>query len=102
MENIFSITPEQRQTIVAKLMQEGFKIGKLGHVDVSKVEEGHPRPGQKYGLHMHPLPVGFVGSNYAFLVNTDEPFLEIYHGRIKNVYESAGATPDHTRRPDFD
>ena len=81
------LTRRQRADLVTRLNREGFRVTSQGHVEVVEVKNGHP--------HYHgasprpcPLPVGFLHSSRAELVNTDETFPEDYHAKLRDIYRS--------------
>jgi len=87
MDNIETVrenlNEKQKKLLVSKLIESDFTISSTGHVSVKKPQKDHPQWGSG-----HYLPVGFIGKDYADLVNLDEKFPEDYHAQLRDIYRS--------------
>jgi len=81
---------EQRKTLINKLESSGFKVSPWifkfiypsWHINVKNIKKEHPKSFFGY------LPIGFIGRNYAELVNLDVKFPEDYHAKLIEIYDS--------------
>jgi hypothetical protein len=78
-----NINEKQKKLLINKLIESDFYVSESGHVCVKNPKENHPHWGSN-----HYLPVGFIGKDYAELVNLDNEFPEDYHSQLRDIYRS--------------
>lgn len=80
-----NLNSKQIKSLIHKLNDSGFYVSESGHVGIENPKTDHPYWGA--GI-VHYLPVGFIGKDYAEIVNTEKEFPEDYHAQLRDIYRS--------------